>query len=179
MEIISAQSHIREAGSACERERMNVEVVAKSPLLSSDRKWAIRFNANGLTTIVVGRRDFGNACLSAHFAQLVVARLGIPFGRIRLYYSAMLPAVLQTPRLQPTSQSGGNFGSVAAAAVSVIEELCDQAIEKGRQMATADGEADFNPMGGRLRRNLDRNVLKIVDVDRDASRAIAAASKAA
>jgi hypothetical protein len=158
---------------------MNVEFVAKSPLLSSDRKWAIRFNANGLTTIVVGRRDFGNACLSAHFAQQVVARLGIPFCRIRLYYSATLPAVLQTPRPQPTLRSGRDFGSVAAAAVNVIEELCDQVIDKVRQMVTAEGEVGFDQTSGRPCRNLDRNVFEFVNVDRDARRAIAAASKAA
>src|SRR5437764_11280881 len=120
MDIVSAQSRIAEGGSACERESMNVEIVAKNPLLSSDRKWAIRFGANGLTTIVLGMKDFGNPCLPAYFAQLVAARLGIPFGRIRLYYSATLPAVLRTPRLQSTLLSGSNLGSVAAAA-SVIE----------------------------------------------------------
>jgi CO/xanthine dehydrogenase Mo-binding subunit len=158
---------------------MNVEAVARSPLLPSDSKWAIRFKAGGLTTIVVGRRDFGNASLSAHFAQLVAARLGIPFGRVRLYYSATLPAVLQTPQLQSTSLSGRNFSPVAAAAVYVVEKLCDQVIEKVRQMATAGGEADFSPMDGRLRSKLDHNVFKIVDVDRDALRAMAAVSKAA
>jgi hypothetical protein len=179
MEIISAQSHITEAGSACVREGMNVEAVAKSPLLSSDRKWAIRFKANGLTTIVVGRRDFGNASLSAHFAQLVAARLGIPFGRIRLYYSATLPAVLQTPRLQPTSLSGRNFSPVAGAAVNVVEKLCDQVIEKLRQMAIADGKVGFDWTGARLYRNLDGNVFEIVNVDGDAPRATTTASKAA
>jgi hypothetical protein len=179
MDIISAQSPIAIIGSACGRERMNVELVAISQLLSSDRKWAIRFSASGLTTIVIGRRDFGNPRLSTHFAQRVVARLGIPFGRIRLYYSATLPAVLQTPRPQLTVLSDRNFGSVAAAAVNVIEELCDQVIDRVRQMASADDEVGFDQTSGRPYGNLDGSVFEFLNVDRDASPAIAVASRAA
>jgi len=179
MDIISPQSPIATIGTPCGRERMNAEIIAKSPLLSSDCKWAIRFSISGLTTIVLGRRDFGDPRLSTHFAQRVVARLGVPFGRIRLYYSATLPAILQTPRPQPTVLSDRNFGSVAAAAVNVIEELCDQVIYRVRQMAIADDEVGFDQTSGRPYRTLDGRVFEFLDVDRDASRAIAVASRAA
>jgi hypothetical protein len=49
-------------------------------------------------TLVLGMRDYGRGWFSAYFAGLVVARLGLPFRRVRIYYSATLPAVSQTPR---------------------------------------------------------------------------------
>jgi hypothetical protein len=126
MGTISAKSRIVKADSTREREGMDVETVATNPLLASDRKWGIRFSANGLTTVVVGMRYFGDARLSGYFAARVAARLGVHFDRIRLYYSATLPAVLQTPRLYPDLSSGGNFAPVAAAATALIEGMCDR-----------------------------------------------------
>ena len=79
---------------------LNVEFVPANPLLPADRKWAIRFRAGGTITIVFGMRDYGRGWFSAYFAGVLAVRLGIPFRRVRVYYSATLPAVLQTP--QPT-----------------------------------------------------------------------------
>jgi hypothetical protein len=166
MNIFSADSRIAKADSARGRQSMNVETVATSPLLSSDRKWAIRFNANGLTTIVLGMRDFGNGYLSAYFARLVVARLGIPLGRIRLYYSATHPAVLQKARPCPDLSSGCNFGPVAAAAAGVIERMCDRVIERRRVTSTAVAgvasfKAGFDQCAGRFSEDQGGNVLEI------------------
>ena len=78
--------------------KLNVEMLTADPLLQTDRKSEIRFNAGGAVTIVLGIRDYGRGWYSAHFASLVANRLGLPFRRIRVYYSATLPAVLQTPQ---------------------------------------------------------------------------------
>ena len=78
-------------------ENLNIETIPSSPFFPANRKWAIRFNAGGTVTIVLGMRDYGRGWYSAYFAGLVAARLGVPFQRVRIYYSATLPAVLQTP----------------------------------------------------------------------------------
>src|ERR1700723_3578483 len=63
-------------------ENLNVEIVNKSPLLPTDRKWAIRFGAGESVTVVLGMRDYGRGWFSAYFAGLAAARLGVPFRRI-------------------------------------------------------------------------------------------------
>ena len=59
-------------------ENLNVEIVNKSPLLPTDRKWAIRFGPGETVTVVLGVRDYGGGWFSAYTAGLVVARLGVP-----------------------------------------------------------------------------------------------------
>jgi CO/xanthine dehydrogenase Mo-binding subunit len=116
---------------------LNVESVTANPPLPSGGKWAIRFNAGGTVTIVLGMRDYGWGWFSAYFAGVVAARLGIPFRRVRLYYSANLPAVLQTPQPYRILSRGSTPGPVASAAADVIEEMCDRVIEKGRRTFAA------------------------------------------
>ena len=113
-------------------ERLDIETVATSPALPAGRKWAIRFNAGGTITIVLGMRDYGRAWFSAYFAGLAAARLGVPFRRVRVYYSANLPAVLQAPVPSSIRFCRGDVGPLAGAAVDVIERMCDQMIERGR-----------------------------------------------
>ena len=74
-------------------ENLNVETATTNPLLSTRRKWAIRFNACGTVTAILGMKDYGRGWFSGYFAGLVAARLGIPFRRVRIYYSAAVPAV--------------------------------------------------------------------------------------
>jgi hypothetical protein len=116
---------------------LNVEIVNKNPLLPTDRKWAIRFGTGEIVTVVLGMRDYGRGWFSAYFAGLVVARLGIPFGRVRIYYSATFPAVSQTPRIRGILLYGSQPGSVAAAAGDIISEMCGLVIEKGRVASAA------------------------------------------
>src|SRR5262245_41694706 len=94
-------------------DSLNIEAVAFDPLLSANRKWAIRFNADGTITIVLGMRDYGRGWFSAYFAGLASSQLGIPFGRVRIYYSATLPAVLQTPVRFSNALRRRNIGPVA------------------------------------------------------------------
>ena len=116
---------------------LNVEIVNKNPLLPTDRKWAIRFGAGEIVTVVLGMRDYGRGWFSAYFAGLVAARLGLPFGRVRIYYSATLPAVSQTPRIPGILLHGSQPGPVAAAVGDIISEMCGLVIEKGRLASAA------------------------------------------
>jgi hypothetical protein len=118
-------------------ENLSVEIVNKSPLLPTDRKWAIRFGKGETVTVVLGMRDYGRGWFSAYFAGLVAARLGLPFRRVRIYYSATLPAVSQSPRIAGILLYGRQPGSVAAAIGDIICEMCGLVIEKGRLASAA------------------------------------------
>jgi carbon-monoxide dehydrogenase large subunit len=155
-------------------ENLNVETVTSDPSLPTDRKWAIRFNPGGTVTIVVGMRDYGRGWFSAYFAGLVTARLGIPFRRVRVYYSATLPAVLQTPTPSTTVFRRNHIGPVAAGVADVIEEMCDQVIERGRLAFAAMAGVDASDVGfdqptGRffvLDRDRSGNLLEIAETTR-------------
>jgi hypothetical protein len=111
---------------------LDVETSVSNPLLPTDRKWAIRFTSSGTVTIVLGMKDYGRGWFSGYFASLVAARLGVPFRRIRIYYSGTLPAVLQAPIASATVFSRGGIGPVASAVADIIEQMCDQVVERGR-----------------------------------------------
>jgi hypothetical protein len=131
----------------------------------------------GVVTIVLGMRDYGRGCFSAYFANLVTVRLGIPFRRIRVYYSANLPAVLQTPVRSLIVSRRSNISPVAEAAAHVIEQMCDQAIEKGRSAFAAISrvsaiDVGFDQPTGRflvLDRHRSCGVLEIAERARNGS----------
>ena len=153
-------------------EMLDIEIVTASPALPAGGKWAIRFNAGGTVTIVLGMRDYGRGWFSAYFAGLVAARLGVPFRRVRVYYSANLPAVLRTPVPSPIRFCRGDVGPLAGAAADVIERMCDQVIEKGRlTFATMAGigvrDVGFDQPTGRffvLDRERSGNILDLARV---------------
>ena len=158
-------------------ENLDIETDTSNPFLPANRKWAIRFNAGGTVTIVLGMRDYGRGCYSAYFAGLVTARLGVPFQRIRIYYSATLPAVLQTPMPPSTVFHRSHIGPVATAVADVIETMCDQVVERGRLAFAAmagvgPGDVGFDQSSGRFS-VLDRNrcgaILEIAETVRGRS----------
>jgi CO/xanthine dehydrogenase Mo-binding subunit len=186
MDIIASENdaddrlvHTDEAGFAWGTtvENLDVETVTSNPLLPTDRRWVIRFNAGGTATIVLGMKDHGRGWFSAYFAGLVAARLGIPFRKVRVYYSATLPAVLQTPMPSPTVLNRNRIGPVASAVAEVIEGLCDQVIEKGRLAFAAMAgvgaiDVGFDQSAGRyfvLDRDSSRNILEIAETSRSTS----------
>jgi hypothetical protein len=122
-------------------------------------------------------RDYGRGCFSAYFADLVAARLGIPFRQIRVYYSANLPAVRQTPVRSLIVSRRSNISPVAEAAAHVIEEMCDQLIEKGRLAFAAISrvsaiDVGFDQPTGRffvLDRDRSCSVLEIAENARNGS----------
>jgi CO/xanthine dehydrogenase Mo-binding subunit len=191
MEIIVTELHIAKSDAAQDRlirwskagfirraigEDLNIETTPASPFLPTDRKWALRFKADGTVTIVLGMRDYGRGWFSAYFAGFLTARLGIPFRRVRLYYSGSLPAVLQTPRPSRIPLRRSSLGPVARAAADVIDDMCDRAIEKGRLAFAAIagvGTADigFDQLNGRffiLDRDRSGSILEIAETARGA-----------
>jgi hypothetical protein len=158
-------------------ENLNIETIPSNPFLPTDRKWAIRFNAGGTVTIVLGMRNYGRGCYSSYFAGLVTARLGVPFQRVRIYYSATLPAVLQTPMTSPIVFHRSHLGPVATAAAEVIETMCDHVIERGRLAFAAmagvgPGDVGFDQSTGRffvLDRNRSGRILEIAATTRGKS----------
>jgi hypothetical protein len=136
-------------------ENLDIETVTSNPFLPADRKWAIRFNTGGTVTIVLGMRDYGRGWYSAYFAGLVTARLGVPFERVRIYYSATRPAVLQTPVPSSIVFHRGHIGPVATAVADVIEWMCDEVVERGRLAFAAmagigTGDVGFDQSAGFL-----------------------------
>jgi hypothetical protein len=101
-------------------------------LLPCRQKYGVQFGTDSTVTIVLGTRDSGWADASTYFANLLVARLGIPFNKMHLYYRGVHPAARRTPRQSLQILSRANVGEVNAAIGDLIEELCDRAIERGR-----------------------------------------------
>lgn len=136
-------------------ENLNIETIPSSPSLPANRKWAIRFDAGGTVTIVLGMRDYGRGWYTGYFAGLVTARLGIPLQRVRIYYSGTLPAVLQTPMPSSIVFHRGHIAPVATAVADVIETMCDQVVERGRLAFAAmagvgPGDVGFDQSSGRF-----------------------------
>ena len=158
-------------------ENLNIETIPTSPFLPANRKWAIRFDAGGTVTIVLGMRDYGRGCYSAYFAGLVTSRLGVPFQRVRIYYSATLPAVLQTPMPSSIVFHRSHIGPVATAVADVIGTMCGQVAERGRLAFAAmagvgPGDVGFDQSSGRffvLDRNRSGRILEIAATVRSRS----------
>ena len=158
-------------------ENLNIETIPSSPFLPANRKWAIRFNAGGTVTIVLGMRDYRRGWYSGYFAGLVTARLGVPFRRVRIYYSATLPAVLQTPLPSSMVFHRSHIGPVATAAADVIETMCEHVVERGRltfagMAGVGPGDVGFDQSSGRffvLDRNRCGGILEIAETVRGRS----------
>ena len=158
-------------------ENLNIETMPSSPFLPANRKWGIRFDAGGTVTIVLGMRNYGRGWYSAYFAGLVTARLGVPFQRVRIYYSATLPAVLQTPMPSSIVFHRSHIGPVATAVADVIEKMCDQVVERGRLAFAAmagvgPGDVGFDQSSGQffvLDRNRSGRILEIAATVRGGS----------
>jgi hypothetical protein len=150
-------------------ENLNIETIPSSPFLPANRKWGIRFDVGGTVTIVLGMRNYGRGWYSAYFAGLVTARLGVPFQRVRIYYSATLPAVLQTPMPSSIVFHRSHIGPVATTVAEVIETMCGQVLERGRlafaaMAGVATGDVGFDQSSGRffvLDRNRSGRILEI------------------
>jgi CO/xanthine dehydrogenase Mo-binding subunit len=159
---------------------LNVETVGPIALLPHGQKCGIRFEADATVTIMLGMRDYGQGWASPYFASLLVARLGIPFKRIRLYYTGVHPAVRSTPRHGPHVPNGTNVGVALAEIGKLVEALCDRAIEQGRRFLASSldvlpADIDFEASSGRFfvggtERHVD--ILEIAKRARDDTRGI-------
>ena len=118
-------------------ENLNVEIVNKNPLLPTDRKWAIRFGAGEIVTVVLGMRDYGRGWFSAYFAGLWWIVSG---SRSGVYASTTAPLFqrsrrrLEYPGFYCVEASRDRSG---AAAGNITSEMCGLVIEKGRLASAA------------------------------------------
>ena len=85
----------------------------------------IRFEPNGDVTMITGTLDYGQGHASP-FAQVLAARLGIPFGRIRLLQG-------DSDELIAGGGTGGSK-SMMTSGVAIVE-ASDKVIEAGKQIA--------------------------------------------
>jgi hypothetical protein len=136
-------------------EGLNVEMAGPCTLLAYRPKCGVQFGIDYTVTIVLGMRDSGWADASTYFANLLVARLGIPFNKIRLYYTGIHPAARRTPKQSRQILGRANVGAANAAIGDLIEELCDRAIERGRHFLASSigvipGAIKFDASFGRF-----------------------------
>jgi CO/xanthine dehydrogenase Mo-binding subunit len=136
-------------------EPLKIEIVVPISLLPNGQKCGLHFGAAATVSIVLGTRDYGYGYAASYFANLLVARLGIPFERIRVYYAGGFPAVRSTPKHAPHIRSRANVCVATAEIGDLIEALCDRAIEKGRRLLASSigvrpADIDFNASSGRF-----------------------------
>ncbi len=108
----------------------------------------LRFEADGTVTIITGTLDYGQGHASP-FAQVLVAKLGIPFERIRLLQG-------DSDELIAGGGTGGSKSIMASGAA--IVEASALVVEKGRKAAAhvleaaeADIEFAIDESGGHFR----------------------------
>jgi carbon-monoxide dehydrogenase large subunit len=85
----------------------------------------IRFEADGTVTMISGTLDYGQGH-AAPFAQVLVEKLGIPFGRFRLLQG-------DSDQLKAGGGTGGSRSMLVAGQAFV--EASAQVIERGKQIA--------------------------------------------
>ena len=91
----------------------------------------VRFEANGDVTLITGTLDYGQGH-AAPFAQVLAARLGVPFERIRLVQG-------DSDQLVFGAGTGGSRSMMMSGAA--IVEASVKVIERGREAAAAQLEA--------------------------------------
>lgn len=154
-------------------ESLDVEIIPSNSLLPTDWKWGIRFDASGTATLVLGMRDFARGRYTSYFAGLMAARLGLPLHRVRVYYSAIRPAVSQTPQPSGVHLLDSDPPPVVRAARDFIEDMCGRVTEKGRSAFAANAGIDaadvgFDQQSGRffvLDRSHSSDILEIAAVN--------------
>jgi aerobic carbon-monoxide dehydrogenase large subunit len=155
-------------------DTLDTETFIVNPALPTDLKWGIRFDASGTVTLVLGMRDYGRGLYTSYFASLMAARLGIPFHRVRVYYSAIRPAVLQTPQPSCVQLHETDPGPIPRGVREVIEEICDRVIEKGRlafasRAGVNTADVGFDQRSARffvLNRNQSGSILEMAEIAR-------------
>jgi aerobic carbon-monoxide dehydrogenase large subunit len=85
----------------------------------------IRFNADGTVTIITGTLDYGQGH-AAPYAQVLSARLGVPFDKVRLLQGDSDELI--------TGGGTGGSRSITASGTAIVE-ASDIVIDKGKQIA--------------------------------------------
>ncbi|HEY5299348.1 MAG TPA: molybdopterin cofactor-binding domain-containing protein, partial [Acetobacteraceae bacterium] len=122
----------------------------------------IRFEPDGAVTIITGTLDYGQGHATP-FAQILAARLGIPFERIRLLQG-------DSDELLAGGGTGGSKSLMASG--TAIMEASDLVIENGRKLAAhvleaAEGDIEFEvtAAGGRFRIAGTDRTIAIMDLE--------------
>jgi carbon-monoxide dehydrogenase large subunit len=123
------RGRLRGRGLAC-----YLEVTAPS----GKEMGGVRFEADGRVTVVTGTLDYGQGHASA-FAQVLAARLGLPFGLIDLVQG-------DSDQLLAGGGTGGSRSIMASG--KAIVEAAAAVVEKGRKLAghvleTAEADIEF------------------------------------
>jgi hypothetical protein len=77
----------------------------------------------------------------------MAVRLGLPFHRVRVYYSATLPAVSQMPQPSGIQLLDSDPPPVVTAIRDLIEYMCGRVTEKGRLAFGANAGVDVADIG--------------------------------
>jgi aerobic carbon-monoxide dehydrogenase large subunit len=155
-------------------DTLDTETFIMNPALPTDLKWGIRFDASGTVTLVLGMRDYGRGLYTSYFASLMAARLGIPLHRVRVYYSAIRPAVLQTPQPSCVQLHETDPGPIPRGVRKVIDEISDRVIEKGRlafaaKAGVSAADVGFDQRSARffvLDRNQSGSIFEMAEIAR-------------
>ncbi|MGA9869298.1 MAG: xanthine dehydrogenase family protein molybdopterin-binding subunit [Acetobacteraceae bacterium] len=122
----------------------------------------IRFEPDGTVTIITGTLDYGQGHATP-FAQILAARLGIPFERIRLLQG-------DSDELLAGGGTGGSKSLMASG--TAIMEASDLVIENGRKLAAhvleaaeSDIEFEVTAAGGRFRIAGTDRTIAIMDLE--------------
>jgi hypothetical protein len=113
---------------------LDVEVLGPATLLPHHRRCGIRFEHDDTVTIILGMRDPRWADASSYLAQLAVARLGVAFSRMRIFYTGMQPAVRRAPLPLARMPSRQSVGAAIAAIGDLLEDACALVVEQARRV---------------------------------------------
>lgn len=134
---------------------LDADIKGPPALLPYGRRCGIRFGADATVTLILGMRDPRWADASSYLAELVAARLGVPFERLRIFYTGMQPAVRRAPLPAARSLNRQSVGRTIGAVGDLVEEVCEQVIERAcRAQANTLGahprEIEFDRRTGRV-----------------------------
>jgi carbon-monoxide dehydrogenase large subunit len=115
----------RESRKAGKLRGLGVACYVETTAQNTQEQGGIRFNADGTVTIITGTLDYGQGHAST-FAQVLTARLGIPFDKIKLSQGDSDELV-----------HGGGTGGSRSAMLSgtAIVQASDKVIENGKKLA--------------------------------------------
>lgn len=122
---------------------LDVDIKGSPALLPYGRRCGIRFEADFTVTLILGMRDPRWADASSYLSELVIARLGIPLTKLRIFYTGMQPAVRRAPVQSPRPLSRQGVGYTIAAVGDLVEEACELVVERARRAYAHDLGASF------------------------------------
>lgn len=148
---------------------LSVEITGPRSLLPYQQRCGLRFEADGTATVVLGMRDYGYGWASPYFAGVVAAKLGVPFERIRMFYTGVHPAVRTTPRNKPYLLCRASVGPSIAGIGDLIEIVCDRVVDRGRRLLASSlgipaGAIDFDASRGRFHERQQERSFTILDI---------------